>query len=220
MSTSAQSSNDAPRMRLYNLLVSFRFVTALVVLCVAAANATALFGVSPESCRHATVAAGALFIAWIAAVFLLRNSKERWLTAAIVIQGLGGAAIFLLPSSDMTLPNGKCTHVMDLGKALELAGLLYGLSATIWLAAGAWMTHEELSGLDKIAKDHKWKASAAGLFKSAHKQISMGLLTAAIGVVFVLWSYGVEIYFRRFGIESPTEHVCKIAAGGSPVGTR
>lgn len=172
-------------------------------------NATAWFGVSAQCGRYASFGSGALLLAWICALVCLRDSKERWLTFAIVVQGLGGAALILLPSLEMTVPDGRCVHVIELGKALELAGLLYGLSATIWLAAGAWMKPSESRGLDKIDKPNKWKSVAASLFKSAHKQISMGLLTAFLGVVFVLWSTGLEVYTKHYGIEQPKERACK-----------
>lgn len=210
--STASTTNATNRERLYNSLSSCQAVAVLVALCLAAINASAWLGLDPSTSVIAQRVVAALFVAWVAVLFWLRNSKERWLTIAIVLQGAAGLAIMVLPTLEMTVPDGLCSKVLDLGPSLNLAGMLFGLSATIWLAAGAWLTSNEVRGLEKIDKPSKWRGLITGFFKSAHQQISMGLLTAAFGAGAALGAVGVDIRDRHTGKTTPEVHACKAPA--------
>jgi len=192
---------------------------AIVVAFVAAWVATAYLaehhgGASTRASQVAIVASWAVlatYIVWMFWIIWRRDSKGRWLSLAIIVQWIGVAVLYL-PVVQIQLPDGKCAPVLELGKAFELAGLFFGLTATIWLAAGAWLTNADARSLEKINRQGQWNKFIGGLFKSAHRQIALGLITAVLGVALTLCSAGWELYTKLTGPEQSREPECPAKA--------
>ena len=207
----ANSTHIASAPTRHKVLYSASIAAALGLAWFAASYVTHLPGEAADLGRAASYVVLALYVAWMFAIIWLRDSKGRWLSLAILIQWAGVVTLYL-SGVEMRLPNGKCTNVLELGKAFELAGLFFGLTATIWLAAGAWLTNADARGIDKIAKKEHWKKFIGGLLKSAHNQITLGLVTAILGAVLTACSAGWEVYAKFKGVELPKEQECSATA--------
>jgi hypothetical protein len=210
MNNSSQKSSDltgAAKLRKHQILYSIGIAVALSLAWGAATYATHLPGTASKLARVASYIILAIYVVWMFVIIWLRDSKGRWLSLAIIIQWVGVAMVYL-SGVEMPLPNGKCTNVLEIGKAFELAGLFFGLTATIWLAAGAWLTSADVRGMDKIAKEGKWRQFVGGLLKSAHNQIALGLVTAILGALLTACSAGWDFYSKLKGVEIPKEHEC------------
>lgn len=153
----------------------------------------------------ALVSATMLWMAW---VIWRRNSKARWLSLAIIVEWVGVGMLYM-PSYPLPIANGTCIPALQVGKSFELAGLFFGLTATIWLAAGAWLIKKERDELNKSSSTGKKLKIIAGLIASAHQQVSLGLLTAILGVVVTIASPAWEIYSKVNEIEEPKELPCR-----------
>lgn len=146
-------------------------------------------------------------LVWMVWVIWHRDSKARWLSLAIIVEWFGVVMLYL-PSVELHKQNGFCIPALEVGKSFELAGLFFGLTATIWLAAGAWLVKKERDGLHDALHNATRVKLMAGLLASAHQQVSLGLLTALIGVVTTLASPVWEVYSKVNGIEEPKEQTC------------
>ena len=199
-------STDSVEQR-HKILYSTGIAVALGLAWFGTTYLTHLPGVASGYARVASYAILAAYVAWMFVIIWMRDSKGRWLSLAIIFQWTGVAMLYLA-GIEMRLPNGKCTYVLEIGKAFELAGLFFGLTATIWLAAGAWLTATDVNGIDKVAKTERWKRFVGGLLKSAHRQISLGLFTAILAAVLTACSAGWEVYAKFKGVEQPKEQAC------------
>lgn len=149
----------------------------------------------------------ALYVAWIVAMIWFRDSKARWISYAILILTMGGG-ILLLPRFEIKLPDGNYVRILEIGRAFELSGLFFGLAATVWISAGAWLTRHDIYAIDHIDKTTKRNALPGSIFKSAHEQIAFGIVIASFGVLLTLCSPAWEIYTKIKGIDQPKERTC------------
>ena len=211
--TATSNSSERVESR-HKMLYSTSIAVALCLVWLGTSSLTPLQSTGANFARLASYVVLALYVAWMFALIWMRDSKSRWLSLAILVEWVGVAMLYL-PSVEIRLPNGMCTHVLEVGKSFELAGLFFGLTATIWLASGAWLTAADVRGLDHIAKQEKWKRFVGSLLKSAHKQITLGLFTAIVAGTLTACSAGWELYSKLNGVELPKEQKCSPMAATS-----
>ena len=149
-------------------------------------------GAIPQWVFLLAIVAAVILLYFAVNFFRVNNSRGKLLGFAVLLQW-SGVAVLMLPGFDIQV-GSKVIPLLDPIKALEVAAAFFGLTSTIWISVGAWLTAADRHAIDHVDKPTKKITLLTSMITGAHQQIAMGLISAILGMAMIVASVALTIY--------------------------